>query len=105
MSILRLYGRVLALLGSETRLAWALALGNVALASAQFAEPVLLGRIIDALTGAQTRGEPPAWSQLGPLLASWAGFGIFTIVCATLIALYADRRPPARCGTPHPAPP
>jgi ATP-binding cassette subfamily B protein len=91
MSILRLYGRVLALLGSETRLAWALALANVALASAQFAEPVLLGRIIDALTGAQTRGEPPAWSQLGPLLASWAGFGIFTIVCATLIALYADR--------------
>jgi ATP-binding cassette subfamily B protein len=91
MSILRLYGRVLALLGSETRLAWALALANVALASAQFAEPVLLGRIIDALTGAQTRGEPPAWSQLGPLLASWAGFGIFTIISATLIALYADR--------------
>jgi ATP-binding cassette subfamily B protein len=91
MNILRLYGRVLALLGSETRLAWALALANVALASAQFAEPVLLGRIIDALTGAQTRGEPPAWSQLGPLLAAWAGFGIFTIVCGTLIALYADR--------------
>jgi glucan exporter ATP-binding protein len=91
MNILRLYGRVLALLGSETRLAWALALANVALASAQFAEPVLLGRIIDALTGAQTRGEPPAWSHLGPLLASWAGFGIFTIISATLIALYADR--------------
>jgi ATP-binding cassette subfamily B protein len=91
MSILRLYGRVLALLGSERRLAWALALANVALASAQFAEPVLLGRIIDTLTGAQTRGEPPAWSQLGVLLAAWAGFGLFTIACGTLIALYADR--------------
>lgn len=91
MSIFRLYGRVLALLGSESRLAWALALANMALASAQFAEPVLLGRIIDTLTGAQTRGEPPSWSRLGALLAAWAGFGLFTIVCGTLIALYADR--------------
>jgi glucan exporter ATP-binding protein len=91
MSILRLYGRVLALLGSESRLAWALALANMALASAQFAEPVLLGRIIDRLTGAQTRGEPPSWSQLGVLLGAWAGFGLFTIACGTLIALYSDR--------------
>ena len=91
MNMLRLYGRVLALLGSESRLAWTLALANVALASAQFAEPVLLGRIIDTLTGAQTRGEPPSWSRLGVLLAAWAGFGLFTIVCGTLIALYADR--------------
>ncbi len=91
MDIFRLYGRVLALLGSESRLAWALALANMALASAQFAEPVLLGRIIDTLTGAQTRGELPSWSRLGVLLAAWAGFGLFTIVCGTLIALYADR--------------
>ena len=91
MSILRLYGRVLALLGPESRLAWALALANMALASAQFAEPVLLGRIIDTLTSAQTRGELPSWSRLGVLLAAWAGFGLFTIVSGTLIALYADR--------------
>lgn len=91
MGILRIYGRVLALLGSESRLAWALALANMALASAQFAEPVLLGRIIDTLTGAQTRGELPSWSQLVVLLAAWAGFGLFTIACGTLIALYADR--------------
>ena len=91
MSIFRLYGRVLALLGSESRLAWALALANVALASAQFAEPVLLGRIIDTLTGAQALGEPPSWSRLGVLLSAWAGFGLFTIACGTLIALYADR--------------
>jgi ABC-type multidrug transport system fused ATPase/permease subunit len=91
MSIFRLYGRVLALLGSESRLAWSLALANMALASAQFAEPVLLGRIIDTLTGAQTRGEPPSLPHLGGLLAAWAGFGLFTIACGTLIALYADR--------------
>src|SRR5476649_1248926 len=91
MGIFRLYGRVLALLGSETRIAWALALANVALASAQFAEPVLLGRIIDTVTGAQARDAPPVWSKLGALLAAWAGFGLFSIICGTLIALYADR--------------
>jgi ATP-binding cassette subfamily B protein len=91
MSLFRLYGRVLALLGSEGRLAWALAVANMALAAAQFAEPVLLGRIIDALTGAQTRGEAPSWAQLSSLLAAWAGFGLFTIICGTAIALHSDR--------------
>jgi len=91
MNILRLYSRVLSLLGSEGPLAWILALANLALASAQFAEPVLLGRIIDTLTGAQMRGGRPEWSHLTMLLAAWAGFGLFTIACGTLIALYADR--------------
>jgi ATP-binding cassette subfamily B protein len=91
MNLLRLYGRVLSLLGSERTLAWFLALANLALAIAQFAEPVLLGRIIDTLTGAQTRGNLPEWSRLAMLLAAWAGFGLFTIACGTLIALYADR--------------
>src|SRR5262245_43399788 len=91
MSIFRLYARVLSLLGSEGRLAWVLALANLALATAQFAEPVLLGRIIDTLTAAQTRGAVPEWSRLTVLLAAWAGFGLFTIAAGTLIALYADR--------------
>lgn len=91
MNIIRLYGRVLALLGGERRLAWVLALANVALASAQFAEPVLLGRIIDRLTGMESPGAAPLWPQMVPLLSAWAGFGLFTIVCGTLIALHADR--------------
>ena len=91
MNFFRLYGRVLTLLGSESRLAWTLALANMALAAAQFAEPVLFGRIIDTLTGAQTRGVPPSWPELSVLLGAWAGFGLFTIACGTLIALYADR--------------
>ena len=60
MNFFRLYGRVLGLLGSEARLGWLLALANVALAAAQFAEPVLFGRIVDTLVGAQTKGAPPA---------------------------------------------
>jgi glucan exporter ATP-binding protein len=91
MSIIRLYTRVLRLLGPEARLGWLLALANLALAVAQFAEPVLFGRIIDALVGAQARGSTPAWLDLLPLLLAWVGFGLFTIVCSTVVALYADR--------------
>ena len=51
MSMLRLYTRVLELLGKEARLGWILAGANLLLAGAQFAEPVLFGRIIDVLSG------------------------------------------------------
>ena len=40
-----------ALLGPEARLGWALAIASVSLASAQFIEPVLFGRIVDNLAG------------------------------------------------------
>ena len=49
MALLRLYIRVLDLLGKEARLGWLLAVANLLLAVAQFAEPVLFGRIIDVL--------------------------------------------------------
>jgi ATP-binding cassette subfamily B protein len=91
MSFVRLYLRVLALLGPEARLGWLLATANVALAASQFAEPVLFGRIVDTLAGAQGKGVAPAWADLAPLLAAWVGFGLFTITCSTVVALYADR--------------
>jgi ATP-binding cassette, subfamily B, beta-glucan exporter len=89
MTIVRLYGRVLALLGPQIRLGWLLAVANVLLAIAQFAEPVLFGRIIDAL--AQGQGASLSWPNLLPLVAAWVGFGLFMIVCGALVALYADR--------------
>ena len=91
LGLFRLYFRILALLGSESRLAWTLALANVALAAALFTEPVLLGRIIDTLSNAQARGAPPSWPRLVVLLGTWVAFGLFTIICGTLIALFADR--------------
>ena len=91
MSFLRLYGRVLEKLGSDSRLGWYLALANIALALAQFAEPVLFGRVINVLASAQENDAAPAWSRLGVLLSLWAAFAIFTIICGTLVALYADR--------------
>ena len=91
MNLLRLYGRVLGLLGSDIRLGWLLAIANVALAAAQFAEPVLFGRIIDALAGVKPGEGTVTWTSLLPLLLAWAGFGIFTILCGVVVALYADR--------------
>jgi glucan exporter ATP-binding protein len=91
MDLLRIYSRVLFLLGPEARLGWLLALANVILATAQFAEPVLFGRVIDTLIGAQTRAEAPSWATLLPLLAAWVGFGLFNIGCGAIVALQADR--------------
>ena len=84
MSLLRLYTRVLELLGKEAKLGWLLAFANLLLACVQFAEPVLFGRIVDVLSGKP--GTSP-W----PLLAAWAAFGLFTIVASAAVALHADR--------------
>lgn len=92
MNLFRLYGRVLVLLGPEARLGWFLAVANLALSAAMFAEPVLFGRIIDALAGSQKAGaEPLTFNALLPLLGAWAAFGLFTILCGVFIALHADR--------------
>ncbi|WFU41745.1 glucan ABC transporter ATP-binding protein/ permease [Bradyrhizobium sp. CB82] len=87
MSILRLYTRVLELLGKEARLGWLLAVANLLLATAQFAEPVLFGRIVDVLSGKTVAGSNSAW----PFLLAWVAFGLFTIGCSALVALHADR--------------
>ncbi len=91
MSLVRLYARVLALLGPETRIGIVLAFANIALAVAQFAEPVLFGRIVDVLSRAQGTGEAPRFATLTPLIAAWIGFGLFTIAAGVIIALHADR--------------
>ncbi len=90
MQLLRLYARVLRLLSREAGLAWTLAVANLALACAQFAEPVLFGRVIDTLSHAQA-GVPLVWATLMTLLLAWLAFGIFNIICSTLVALYADK--------------
>ena len=91
MKLLRLYIRVLALLGSEARLGWALAVANVALASAQFVEPLLFGRIVDALANAQGGTRTVSWSDVIVLVGMWVGFGLFIIGASTMVALHADR--------------
>ncbi|EJW13437.1 Beta-(1--_2)glucan export ATP-binding protein [Rhodovulum sp. PH10] len=91
MSVVRLYLRALSLLSREKRLARLLALANLVLAAAAFAEPVLFGRVIDTLAGAQAAAGPFPFARLGWLLAAWVAFGLFSIVAGTLVALNADR--------------
>ncbi|MFD1333229.1 glucan ABC transporter ATP-binding protein/ permease [Methylopila musalis] len=78
------YRRAIGLLGPEKPLAAALVAGNVALALAAFAEPVLFGRIVDALT----RGET---GDLGLIAAFWAGIALAAIVGRVLVGLNADK--------------
>ena len=90
--MIRLYVRVLELLGRESRLGWFLAVANLALAVAQFAEPVLFGRIIDVLSGKQSTDTLfGAVTSPWPLLGAWVAFGLFTIICSAFVALQADR--------------
>ena len=91
MSFIRIYLRVLGLLRPDAKLAVMLALANIALAGAQFVEPVLLGRIVDALSGVLPSGLRPAAQALAPLIGTWVGFGLFIIAAGTLVAWFADR--------------
>jgi ATP-binding cassette subfamily B protein len=79
------------MLGREARLGWILALANLALASAMFVEPILFGRIVDTLANAQARVSQLAWRNLLLLVGAWVAFGLFIIICSTLVALHADR--------------
>ncbi len=91
MSFIRIYLRVLGLLRSDRRLAMTLAIANIALAGAQFAEPILFGRIVDALSGPLPSGVEPAARALAPLTGAWVAFGLFIIGAGTLVAWFADR--------------
>jgi len=86
MSLLRLYSRVLELLGKEARLGLILAVANLLLAGTQFAEPVLFGRIVDVLSN-----PSPTASSAWRLLTAWVAFGLFTMAASAAVALHADR--------------
>ena len=91
MGFVHIYSRALDLLGSDRRLGWMLAFANVALACALFAEPILFGRVIDALSLAPGSATSTTWLMVWPLLLAWIGFGLFTIACSTAVALFSDR--------------
>ncbi|MCW2274089.1 glucan ABC transporter ATP-binding protein/ permease [Rhodoblastus acidophilus] len=91
MSMLKTYGRILRQLAPEKNLAIMLVIANLALVGAQFVEPVLFGRIIDAMTRLDTLGKNAAWLTLQPLVIAWVGFGLFSIIAAVTVALHSDR--------------
>ncbi|MEN3929941.1 glucan ABC transporter ATP-binding protein/ permease [Microvirga sp. W0021] len=91
MGLTRLYWRVLKELGSDSFVGSILAIANIALALAAFAEPVLFGRIIDVMTTAVGNATKITFGELLPLVLAWALFGLFTIGGGVTVALFADR--------------
>jgi glucan exporter ATP-binding protein len=81
--ILRLYVRVLGLLAAERALAIALALGNLAIACVFFIEPMLFGKVVDALSGDSGRAMR--------LIVLWAVAGFLGVAAGVWTSLYADR--------------
>lgn len=90
MNTLRIYKRTFDALGGESRVAFGLVFANLVLAAAQFAEPLLFGRVIDALSQPREPGHPLTFSELGPLVAAWASFGIVSMVGGIGVGYRAD---------------
>jgi glucan exporter ATP-binding protein len=82
MTILQVYRRALSLLAAERGLTIWVALSGIAVAAVQLAEPVLFGRVVDALS----RGQ-----EAFPTIGLWAGLGLFGIVASVVVAVVADR--------------
>ena len=80
--LVKLYTRALAMLRSERRLAWTLALSSVVIAMIQLAEPVLFGKVVDALSKGQG-----AFSLIG----LWAALGLVGIIASVAVSVIADR--------------
>ena len=82
MTILQVYRRALSLLAAERGLTVWVVLSGVAVAAVQLAEPVLFGRVVDALS----RGQ-----EAFPIIGLWAALGLFGIVASVVVAVVADR--------------
>jgi ATP-binding cassette, subfamily B, beta-glucan exporter len=82
MTILQVYRRALSLLAAERALTMWVALSGVAVAAVQLAEPVLFGRVVDALS----RGQ-----EAFPTIGLWAALGLFGIIASVVVAVVADR--------------
>jgi ATP-binding cassette, subfamily B, beta-glucan exporter len=91
MTMFTLYMRVLTELGPEKRLGLMLALANILLAAAAFAEPMLFGWLIDALSKGASTNTKPTWAEISTLVMFWIGFGLFNIAASVFVALHADR--------------
>ncbi|MCV0397047.1 MAG: glucan ABC transporter ATP-binding protein/ permease [Rhizobiaceae bacterium] len=82
MTLFQVYWRALGYLLPERVAVAMICAANVVLAAVTIAEPVLFGRVIDAISEG---------SGVGRVLALWAGLGAFNIVAFVLVARGADR--------------
>lgn len=82
MLMIRTYLRALGMLAAEKGLVASLVAAAVGIGLVQLAEPILFGRVVDALS---------RYSQALPLIGIWALLGVFSIVASVVVAVLADR--------------
>lgn len=82
MSLFKTYARALSYLGAEKKASFSICLANIVLAVITIAEPILFGRVIDAIAEK---------SGIVSTLTLWVSFGVFNIFAYVLVARGADR--------------
>jgi len=82
LTLTQMYVRAIRLLAPEARLAAGLTLAGVAIAAIQLAEPILFGRVVDALSHGMVAL---------PYIGLWAALGLFGIGANVLVAIHSDR--------------
>lgn len=82
MTLFQVYARALQYLAKNKWRVGAVVIANIVLAVITIAEPILFGRIIDAISSG---------GNVTPVLMLWAGFGVFNTVAYVLVAREADR--------------
>jgi len=82
VSLLKTYQRALSYLWVEKHASISICIANIVLAVIAIAEPILFGRVIDAIAEK---------TDVFATLAIWMGFGIFNIIAYVLVARVADR--------------
>jgi ATP-binding cassette subfamily B protein len=82
LSLFEVYWRALAYLAADRRRVGLICAANVSLAVAMIAEPILFGRIIEAIS---------TEDGVGAQVWAWAALGAFNIVAFVLVARGADR--------------
>jgi len=90
VSLFKVYARALRYLGAYKLRVSLVVLANIVLATITIAEPILFGRIIDAISG---KGE------VKPILFMWATFAVFNTMAFVLVAREADRLAHGRRAT------
>ena len=82
MTLFQVYTRALRYLAEHRFRVTIVVIANIILAIITIAEPILFGRIIDAISSG---------GDVTPVLMLWAGFGVFNTVAYVLVARQADR--------------
>ncbi|MGR9241339.1 glucan ABC transporter ATP-binding protein/ permease [Rhizobium leguminosarum] len=90
MTLFKVYARALRYLGAYKLRVSLVVVANIVLATITIAEPILFGRIIDAISG---KGE------VKPILFMWATFAVFNTIAFVLVAREADRLAHGRRAT------